>query len=239
MRLFRKITEAFPEVKHIKHYLPDNEYCKQVVTGGFDRFMNHCTGGSSLKYLGGTGGIWDSDQQGPVATMFGIEKDGTLYQYFDEDYWAYASGCGAAFDRKTIHCEMSNRAFVRKIDGQYYWQAGAKWVPYNDTPIHFAKGFKGYNYFDPYTPQQVETMAKLIAYCCYNHGIPLEFDHEINYKGCDPNQKGILNHSRVSNQRADPGPAFPYKTCEILAREHFLNLCKKHGYPVYGEKPKV
>ena len=34
--------------------------------------------------------IWAHDTQGRVSTAYGIENNGTIYQGFDTDYWAYA-----------------------------------------------------------------------------------------------------------------------------------------------------
>lgn len=236
MRLFKNVKEAFPEVALVWQPLPDDEYvkAKTVKLGG--RLMLHCTQGSTVRYLGGKGGIWDTDKLGPIATMFSIEKDGTIYQYFDEDFWAYASGCGAEYDKKSIHVEMGNRAFIKNVNGKYFWMAGAKWVPYEGTPVRSTAPFQGYTYWDPYPEEQVAAMAKLAAYLIYNHGIPLEFHNDIRYIGPNQKQKGVLSHSNVSLQRCDPGPAFPYGTFEELTRKHFLELCNKHGYPVHAKK---
>lgn len=239
MRLFRKITEAFPEIPYREHYLPDDEYVKKPTGKMNGRFILHCTNGSSMRYLGGKGGIWDNDSQGPVATMFGVEKDGLLYQYFDEDYWAYGTGCGAAYDQNTIQVEIGNRAMVYLINGKFYWNPNGTLAPYEGTPYKSPTPFMGCLYWDPYPEVQVDTVAKLTAYACYNHGIPLELERRIDYHGPNFNQKGVLTHSFLSNQRSDPGPAFPYEKYWELVNKYFLQLCNKHGYPVYGEKPKV
>lgn len=235
MRPFKDIREAFPELPYKAHYLPDNEYCKEVTSKFDGLFVLHCTNGSSMKYLGGVGGIWDSDQLGPIATMFGVEKDGLLYQYFDEDYWAFGTGCGELYDRRTVQVEMGNRAGVILRNGKYYWNPDGRWsTPYDGTPVKAL--FNGIQYWDSYPDAQVDTVAKLTAYICYNHGIPLKMEFDINFKGASYNQKGILTHSHISNVRSDPGPAFPYKQYWELTQKYFYQLCNEHGYPVYGKR---
>lgn len=236
MRIFKNIKEAFPEIPYKPHYLPDNEYVKKPTSKMGGRFILHCTNGSSMRYLGGVGGIWDRDNNGPVATMFGVEKNGLLYQYFDEDYWAYGTGCGAAYDSATIQVEIGNRAAIRLINGKYWWNPNGTWAPYEGVPYKAAKPFNGYTFWDPYPEAQVDTVAKLTAYACYNHGIPLQLERRIDYHGPNMNQKGILTHSFLSNVRSDPGPAFPYEKYWEMVQKYFEILCRKHGFPVYAKR---
>lgn len=230
-RKFKRITECYTDLKYVFDPLPAGEYIVQKTSKQGGNFVLHCTQSSSVKYLRQ---VWQNDRQGAIATMFAADKDGTLYQFFEEDYWAYASAMGAGYDKQAIQCEMANKAFLKYTGGRYYWMAGGKWVIYDDgMPFKSAQPWQGYQFWDPYPPEQVETVAKLTAYILYNHGIPLEFHADYRYERAVAQKKGVVQHSNLSLQRCDPGPAFPFAEYEKKARAYFLELCNKHGFPVY------
>lgn len=232
VRPFKTIQEAFPELKYVYQPLNPGEYLVEDEPSLKNRFIRHCMQGSTAKYLGN----WYNMQPGAIATHFGTDKDGTLYQFYPEDYWGFHTGMGAAYDTKAFGNEQANEAFLKLAGGKYYWMAGTQWKEYTGTVFTSATPFMGYTHWAAYTPEQVDTQAKLIAYLCYNHGIPLQFENRIEYLGSGAPLTGILNHSNISTQRSDPGPAYPYAKEEELVKKYFFQLCKKHGYPIYEKK---
>lgn len=229
---WRTVKDAFPELPYIWAPLPPKEFVDTETHK--DGIIRHCTVSSSVKYLRD---IWAGDKQGAVATHYAVEKDGTVYQFFAEEDAAFHTGLGLAYDQNKFGIEICNEAFLRRVDGQFLWQAGSTWKLYNGKVFTSPKMFQGYNYWAGYTPEQVDSTAKLIAYLCYKHGIKLEFCNVWEYLGSKAPKTGILNHSNISTQRADPGPAYPYEQETKLAKGYFEMLCRKHGFPIIAKKP--
>ncbi len=233
-RPLKSFHEAFPEVPYVYEQLHPGEFLKENEPSLKERFIRHCMQGSMAKYLGNH----YNTQPGAIATHYGTEKNGTLYQYYDEDYWGFHTGMGALYDVKAFGNEQANEAWLKLVNGRYYWMAGNQWKEYTGPVFTATEPFQGHIHWAAYTPEQIDTGAKLIAYLCYNHGIPLEFENRIDYLGSHAPLTGILNHSNISTQRSDPGPAYPYKQENELVEKYFYQLCNKHGFPIYAKKPK-
>ena len=229
-RLFKNFHEAFPEVPFIFKPLKPKEFIDSHTRKL--RGIRHAAQASTVKYLDN----WYNTQPGAIATHYGIDKDGTLYQYFDEEDWGFHTGMGGDYDDNAVGWEHANEMYLKEAGGKFFWQAGGLWKEYFGEVFYSEERFQGYICWAAYTPEQVDTSAKLIAYLCYNHGIPLVFENRWEYLGSSAPLEGILNHSNISTQRSDVGPAYPYAEEEKLAREYFLILCRKYGFPINAEK---
>lgn len=231
-KAWKNVQEVFTDINYVYQPLPWGEFVGTVSEK--DGIIRHCTVSSSIKYLRD---VWANDPQGAVATHFAIEKDGTIYQYIPEENWAFHTGMGQAYDMKKFGIEQSNEAYLKRINGQFFWMAGNQWKPYTGKVFTSNLPFQGFNYWAAYTTEQVDAQAKLIAYLCYKHGIELKFWNEYDYLGSGAPKTGVLNHSNISTQRADPGPAYPYETETKLIKQYFESLCRRFGFPVYAKKP--
>jgi len=162
---------------------------------------------------------WWTSTDKHVSTAFSIDYYGNIYQHFDPKHWAYHLGVGKSIlDRQSIGIELTNEGGLKKKDnGKFVWFSGKIELPYireNDEPVYVEGGWRGYDYFAPYSKQQHESTLKLVKYLCDKFNISKNFIDNCNY---DPNVleesfKGIYNHANVRTKgKWDLSPAFPFQ----------------------------
>lgn len=160
-----------------------------------------------------------------VATAFSIDTDGNIYQHFDPKYWAYHLGLGKArnyLDKQSIGIELVNEGQMTKdSNGKFHWYSGEVAIPYNrvdDEPVYVEKKWRGYNWFAPYTEEQIKATLWLVEYLSKNYGIKMNFIEDCEYRPdlLSGNFEGIYNHANVrdypsTRPKWDLSPAFPFK----------------------------
>lgn len=201
----KTITEIFPELKVSRQYLNPGEYVDKLSPK--TSLTQHC----SQSERGDTLDDWWNRQPGKIATSWGVGKDGTLYFYFPDEKWAYHTGMGADFDDNTIGIEIINEAFLVERGGKFFWQAGSTWREYKGKVYDHKVLYNGYRFWASYTEEQLVAYAKLAAYLLRKHNIPCQMVMKLDYDPKVAYFRGIINHQNISNQRSDPGPAFPYQ----------------------------
>lgn len=158
-----------------------------------------------------------------VSTPYSIDYKGNIYEHFDPKYWAYHLGIGGSkkfLDKQSIGIELTNEGYMKKIDGKFFWYSGEVAIPYNrpnDEPVFVEKGWRGYNWFAPYSKEQFESTLFLVKYLCNEFGIKKNFIEDCEYHPeLLDGFEGIYNHANVrgypENPKWDLSPAFNYKT---------------------------
>ena len=158
------------------------DYIKEITTKKL--LVLHFTAGGNL--AGSEATLAKPDQ---INVHFQIDRDGQIYQYFDEKYWAYATGKGATHDRGTLNIEfVCWGPLTRKGDRLYSWtNTKIAW----DEAIHLTP-WRGYEYWHYLTEAQ-EKSAQLIVPYLQGHWPGLE----------------VTTHARLNPRKYDFPPDYP------------------------------
>lgn len=165
----------------LKDYSQEEFPKKQIV-------LHHTVSGNGV-----TGDIktWEDDPA-VVGTCMIIDHDGTPYQLFSSKYWAWHLGIGnKARDSQSIGIEIDNWGWLIPGDGKtkkfgnppkdVKTEVGKFYAYYGnavDVDMQFyPSGFRGYNYYQKYTNEQIRTVGELLLFWKQKYGIPLTY-HE-------------------------------------------------------------
>jgi hypothetical protein len=95
---------------------------------------------------------------------------------------------------------------LKKIDNKLYTCYGNE---YKDGMATFYEdGFRGYNYFDSYTQEQIQTLEELLIYWNQRYGIPLTYNADMFdvSKRALQNVPGIWSHTSFRADKSDIAP---------------------------------
>lgn len=106
-----------------------------------------------------------------------IDRDGTMHQLFPSKYWAYHLGVhGKYLDKHSIAIELDNWGqLTKKSDGYYTIYGNRVEVPVT----YYEEGFRGQNYFESYTDEQLESVAGLLKLWNERYDIPLDYKEDM------------------------------------------------------------
>jgi N-acetyl-anhydromuramyl-L-alanine amidase AmpD len=112
-----------------------------------------------------------------IATCVLIERDGTIQQLFSSKYWGYHLGAGnSKLDKHSIAIELDNWGGLTEKNGEYYATYGNK----VNTPITFYRdGFRGYNYYESYSIEQLKAVGELLLLWNKIYSIPLDYNNDM------------------------------------------------------------
>lgn len=207
-----------------KYVLPTKNYFqevypkKQIVwhhTAGHVITKNSATNAASMNHFN-----WWASRDLHVSTAYSIDYYGNIYEHFDPKYWAYHLGIGGKLkflDQQSIGIEITNEGPLKLVDDKFYWLDN---IPYirntnglNDEPFHFPEGWRGHEYFAPYSQAQVDAAIWLGDYLSRKFNIERnvieDFDYHVDILLGKYN--GHYNHSNVRKDKTDLSPAFPIK----------------------------
>jgi len=197
-----KESEAIkPEVKTIP--LAENQYYKKALPKKHI-FLHHTAGGSAASSIA----HWAANPE-HIATPYVIDRDGTIYECFDPQYWAYSLGVkgNSTIERETIAIEIcSYGQLIPNTKGDFVAYTG-KIIPKEKV---VAVDWRGYKYWEAYTPEQIEALSKLLPYLIKKFNIPLQPNRERFWEYHVPAMlpPGIWSHTTVRKDKFD---IFPQK----------------------------
>lgn len=160
-----------------------DDYIRSVTEK--DTIVLHYTGGGTLAGAEATLGIRDY-----VNVHFAIDLDGTVYQYIDEKYWAYHTGTGQRFDRKSIGIEIVNWGHLKR-EGEAYFTWTMKSIDKRD--VYCLAKFRGFEYWERLRPKQEIALKALLD--------ELKSRHKI---------KAVITHAMVKKTKLDFPPDYPF-----------------------------
>lgn len=137
--------------------------------------------------------------------------DGKIIRAFDDKYWAFHTGSDSnEFNSKSVGIKICNHgALILSKDGKFYNYANNQ-INEKDV-IKLNKSYRGYEYFEKYTDEQIESTRKLIIYLINKYNIKIDSriynENWFNYDGSFA-KTGIRNHSQICDDKFN---IFPQK----------------------------
>lgn len=173
--------------------------------------IHHTDGGggalASMRYLEKQTKVIHSKQGYYVGVPFWIDRNGDIYQAFDEKYWSYHSGAGSQkFDQSCIGIELENIGFLDrnvktgKITNRY----GRPHLPFQKIYEHNVK-WRNKILFEQYSEAQIGSLILLLdhlfnKYPTIPKRIPKDFFPEKKWNKSDYlNYDGILTHLHTND----------------------------------------
>jgi len=151
-----------------------------------------------------------------VGTAYLIERDGTVYEVFDPEAWAYQFGVSWSrarrlrFERRFIGIEIASEGGLTWHDGRLY--AYDVIDPVFEKPAAEAFEcpalYRGYKWFDRYEPEQLDALGRLVDALCERFSVPRVYpDRPFVYYGdaLEPFE-GVIGHAMVRLDKSDPAP---------------------------------
>jgi len=169
---------------------PANKYFREVHDKK-QAVLHHTVSGPGIR---GDLKTWLANKY-RVSTCIIIDRDGTPNQMFSSKYWAYHTGKGKRLDKASIGIELDNWGPLIKGDGDIF-NFGTKSKPKNKVtqegefyavygnrvtvPVtHYPDNFRGYNYYESYTTEQLNTVGELLLLWEQRYGIPLDYNEDM------------------------------------------------------------
>lgn len=158
------------------------DYQKQATDK--DTIVLHYTAGGTA-----SGAIATLNIRDYVNVHYILDRDGTVYQMFDERFWAYHTGSGKVNDKRSIGIEIVNWGHLDRFHNALFSWTGKK-IPWDQ--VELCGEFRGYRYWQKLTNEQIATLPLLIA--------NIESRHNI---------KRIITHAELNPRKLDFPPDYP------------------------------
>jgi len=172
--------------------IPWTRYEKEETTKN-QIVLHHTVSGDGI-----TGDLKTWENWRAVATCVIIDRDGTINQLFSSKYWAYHLKAGnSELDKHSIGVELDNWGGLYKGDGNLKQfgkrrdgspnmvrtKPGGFYATYGNEvkcPITtYKEGFRGYNYFESYTDNQLWSLGELLLLWKQRFDIPLTYHEDM------------------------------------------------------------
>jgi len=190
--------------------LPENQYVpeKQTKTG----IVLHHTVSRTAK----SAYDWWLATDERVATAYLVEKDGTIYELFPADEWAWHLGKGVGTDneKRTVGIEIVSEGGLQKVGDKYKSfynpETGAGINHPEEWVVDLGKTWRGYRYFDVYTKKQIQSVVNLVYMLSDTYKIPRKMHKDLwTYDESIKSFEGIFTHAQVRPDKTDVHPKFP------------------------------
>lgn len=213
MEFNKKSAEEFEKTFNQKYKLPPTQFVNSPALPK-TRIILHHTAGTTAE---GAARWWAQTPE-RVGTPYIIDRDGTIYQLFDDKCWAYH--LGASYWPAEAYCVpieiVAAGQLIKEADGHYFYplwpnkRSGRKIDP---TEVDVLKTpYMGYSAYHKYSPEQIDSVIKLMAYLMYKYPsikVQPDFDQSFNIynpKKVRDNSPGIYTHSVFRSWKVDVYP---------------------------------
>lgn len=208
-------------MKITSHAFPENQYYKEItVKKGV--VLHHTVSGDSV-----SGDIeWWKSTAERVATPIIIARDGEIHQLYSSQYWAHHLGIkkehfsrfglpalNTQRNKEFIGVELDSWGVLTNKNSRYYSFSGKEVS--KENVVYYEKGFRGYQYFEKYTPAQINSLKGLLELWKERYGIPLAYKGDVMF---DYNKRALSGESGVwahVSFRPDKSDVHPQK--ELVA----------------------
>lgn len=166
--------------------------------------LHHTAGGSAASSVAS----WAASHE-HVATAYLIDRDGTIYETYSPEFWAYHLGKGVptSLEKASIGIEICSY-------GQLTPNTAGELLTYTKKVIPKDKAvklnFRGFDYWEAYTPEQIAALKQLLPYLMDRFKIQTQADRKNFWEYRDPKTlpPGIWSHTTVRKDKVD---IFPQK----------------------------
>lgn len=195
--------------------LAPSQYYPQITRK--DLIVLHFTAGTTAHSAVNT---WRATPE-HVATAYVVDLDGTIYEVFPPEYWAYHLGIkgGTPLERRSIGIEIANVGPLELAQGNSgvlnWWpkQWGQKYCTRDESDRYVEASFRQKRFFAIYPGEQLEAVGRLVRHLCERFGIERRLPGSSARLECDPafaGYKGIATHVNFRPDKWDVGPAFDW-----------------------------
>lgn len=156
---------------------------------------------------------------GTVGAAFMIDRDGSVYEVFEPQYWAYHLGTGYSPDEKrSIGIELCSEGGLTYSNGYLYSfdriTERTKHSHVAEAGKHFDNKavWRGYRYWDRYDPAQMRSLFHLVDWLCQEFRIPrmTPADHQATNLKLRGTFAGVIAHHQVRADKSDLHPGFDW-----------------------------
>lgn len=198
---------VFPETKYFH-----DEYNKTQIT------LHHTISGPGVD---GDIETWIKGKHN-VGTSIIVDRLGIPWQIFPSKYWAYHLGSGNhSLDKHSIGIEIDNWGGLvlgdgenKMFNGKWVTTIPGKYYAYYGNVVNvmgiqeYLEGYRGYNYFEKYTTEQIKTVGELLLFWKNKYNIPLYknpgmFNISQDALGGKP---GVWSHTSYRTDKSDIHP---------------------------------
>lgn len=161
---------------------------------------------------------WWNQTPDKVGVAYVIDRDGTIYQTFNDDQWAYhlgIKGGDGVIDKTSIGIEIVSCGGLIKEDNKFifYPLFPNKTVKKEIDPsevIELKETWRGYSVFHKYSDKQIDSVLQLVEYLVEKFKIPLQTTLQ-GFMGFNPlisknHLPGIWCHTSVREDKCDLYP---------------------------------
>jgi N-acetyl-anhydromuramyl-L-alanine amidase AmpD len=146
-------------------------------------------------------------------STFTVDRKGNIHQHFDPKYYSDFIG-DKSVDKKSITISIENQGWLVKdlLKDRY-----VDWVGniYKRRVKVIEKRWRGFSYWDPYTPKQYKATLELIEYLCKEFNITKKvIGHNTQIENVHL-YEGITYRSNYSKEKTDLSPAWDFKKVKI------------------------
>lgn len=192
-------------MKKIKR--PSADHIRQVTVK--DTIILHYTAGGTL-----AGAESELAKPDTINVHYILDRDGLVYQYIDERYWAYHTGANN-WNKRSIGIEIVNWGQLLDVNGMYLpWTRRASQAVAPEMTEKCVM-FRGSEYYERLTNDQMLTLPELIADIMSRHDIiHIKTHAEVNTGKADfPPDHGI--YAVIDSFLGDRADFYDYKTTAI------------------------
>jgi N-acetyl-anhydromuramyl-L-alanine amidase AmpD len=194
--------------------------------------LHHTVGGSAKS----TFDYWRTDPE-HIGTAYIVERDGTIYEVFPPECWAYHLGLKigpmGVVDKRSIGIEIASEGALLNDarEGKYYaFGRMTEQTAFTGAVFDNKTVWRDYRYFAQYAPAAIASVCQLVDKLLTQFSIPRQTPP--NRSECDlagyRNFKGVLTHCQVRSDKTDVHPGFPW---EQLTASCKLELMTTIGKP--------
>jgi hypothetical protein len=173
--------------------------------------IHHTVGGSARSTFN-----WWRDDRNIIGTAYIIARDGTVFEVFNPDNWAWQFGLNwpyedrIAFEKRHIGIEIASEGGLKEHNGNLYCfdRISDRTLKNRNRAFDYGQIYRGYRYFDRYEQAQVDSLSELINDLCTRFTISRQTpaDHFAFYGEKLKDFKGIIGHAHVRSDKSDPAP---------------------------------
>jgi N-acetyl-anhydromuramyl-L-alanine amidase AmpD len=182
--------------------------------------LHHTVGGSALSSI-----RWWRDDPRVVGTAYIIERDGTVYETFPPQCWAWHIGIkDARIEQRSIGIELASEGGLIEQDGKLWAFAGpsqgGKLLGNADTllgagrVLKLTAPYRGFTWFDSYDEPQVTAAIALVDDLCTRFSVPRVLPVAVSQPSGDFRPyfafEGVVHHAMMRKDKSDLHPGFAY-----------------------------